>query len=181
MTLALSADEVRAALTDAHRAVLGAIVAAPLAWTAAARLADRFDEATIAALEVLDLVVRWPLPTEDVITLTEWGQFVLRVELDERFESISGCHVEVPFWVLLGKGSDAVVLPRYPREVRMPFPDKLPDRRPAPALLVDEVSGEPVTLLGGYTVRIDPKLKGAGGHPHPKAHAIDAYLYRSPR
>jgi hypothetical protein len=177
-----TADELRASLTDTQRAVLAAVVAAPLAWINLARLSDRFGASTIAELERLDLVVRWTLPTEDCMTLTPWGEFLLHVEIDERFRTVSGCTVEVPFWVEAGKKSESVMLPKYPKQVGLPFPDRIPDPRPEPEVLVDEASGEPVILFAGdgsgYTIRIDRRLKGAG--PTKKSGATDRYLYRPP-
>lgn len=167
------ADQVRAALTDDHWAILRTIVGNRVAWTAWDRLESRYGADLLEELQWLDLVTRWTLATlEDVVTLTEWGQHVLDVELDERLEVVLGYHVEVPYWVEAGKQSAAVVLPRYPKEVRMPFPELAPAPDPIPVpidpltgkpLVTDEESGEPVTLLG-RSVTIDPRLKGA---PHP--------------
>ena len=172
-----TADELRASLTDPHRALLDAIVAAPLAWTLISRFSSPDAEFAINQLEELDLVVRWSLPAGDVVTLTPWGAYVLRVEIDERFATVEGFTVEVPSWVLEGKADGPIVLPRYPREVRMPFPDRVPDRRPAPEVLTDE-TGKPVELFG-MAIPIDPRM--GGKHPNASTQAaIDRYLYRSP-
>jgi len=159
-----SAGEVREALTADQARALDVIVLAAEAWTTIAALAlEDVADATLAELVGLELVERWDPPLagpgmrEELATLTPWGAYVLGVEIDERMTVEDGDAIEVPFWVMRGKGSDCVVLPKHARECCLPFPELVPDRESEPEdaevdveprYLIDPWTEEPVAIWG---------------------------------
>jgi hypothetical protein len=160
------ATQVRGALTVDQWAALEAIVEGEEAWSSVTALElSGVAGDTIAELLALDLAARWeplvgPGLKEDLVTLSEWGAYILGVEIDERMEVEDGAELEVPFWVMEGKGSDCVVLPKHARGCRLPFPELVadpvsqPDPMMAPKYLLDTWSGEPV-MIWGHPVLID--------------------------
>ena len=161
------ADQVREALGDRSRAALEAIVVAPEAWSSvpALELAG-VTEADVDELVALGLAVRWRprvgKTVEDLVTLTAWGAYLDRVEIDERMQLGDEQQViEVPYWVGVGDGSAHVVLPKHARGYRIPFPELIEDPAPGPDVLLDEMTGEPVLLWGRpIPLRSDRRRRG---------------------
>jgi hypothetical protein len=89
---------------------------------------------------------------------------VCGVEIDEPLIIVQdGAELEVPRWVDAGAGSTSVTLPKYARSYRLPFPERIEDPHPGPEdlvdslepeYLIDEWTGEPITLFGGYPIEV---------------------------
>lgn len=188
------ANAVWATLSPTERAALEVIVEGHVpprprvtkhreAWRTPDQLREAgVDEETADELVRRKLAVRWGPPmvgrsgAEGLITLTPWGAFVASVEMDERYviDFETGIELEIPFWAERGKTSTCVVLPDRAREYRMLFtelfadPESAPDPNlfdaPEPRYVLDEWSGEPITLFAGDEVpRDDGHLRGGLG------------------
>ncbi len=162
-------------LEDAQRAVVLAVVAAPEAWSRAEDLALAFGPEVVTALIGLGWLDLWQRPDYTAITLTPIAAVRLKVRIVEHWAtapkdkddpSPGRCVAEMPGWRDESTPERAVKLPRHAHEVELPFPELVPDHRPGPELLIDEVSEEPVRLFQdalrprGVTVVIDRRIRG---------------------
>jgi hypothetical protein len=115
-------------------------------------------------------------------TLTPWGAAALGVVLVEHweYETVVEQHfagprkpservcvrraVELPRWGDAEQERDRerrrvpLKIPPRARMQALTFPDRVADPALGPDLLLDESSGAPVTLCGGYPITIDPRL-----------------------
>lgn len=151
---------------EEEQLVLVTILRSRRAWVSGldGLLVDRLEEA--------GMVIRWAtdigghdLEGGPYVTLTPWGAEQLGVELRER-HCVRWVHepdhhervlIEEPHWVKAGLPQRSFVLPRQAQQCGLEYPELVPDPSPGPEYLVDE-EGTEVTLLGGYKVKIDPRL-----------------------
>lgn len=155
-------------VTEEGRACLEAIRHGREAWSEATALeAAGHSPATLEALEADGLVERWPLAEPgEVWTLSPFAAAeLLGVRLEERLEFHQGDVVEVPYWVELGRPEWPVRLPRSGQEFCSLAVEKAVDPSPpVDEVLLDDFSGEPITLFAGDDApRIDGHLRGGLG------------------
>jgi hypothetical protein len=126
-------------------------------------------------------------------TLTPWGASALGVVLVEHweYETVAEHHydgpnrppdrvqvrraVELPRWDDAERERDRerrhapLKLPPRARMHPLTFPEQVMDPAPGPDLLLDQTSGAPVTLCGGFPITIDPRLGRRRPSPRPKS------------
>jgi len=112
-------------------------------------------EATIRSLitqhRVWGWLALWCRGKAELVTLTPWAAAQLDSEIDER-----GADDE-PFWVRCGQWQHPIHLPRQRSTVRMDFVKEFEEADRRPVYLLDEFTGEPVSLLGRL-VKIDRRM-----------------------
>jgi hypothetical protein len=151
--------------------VLRAILQGRAAWSSDASLRREHGEGALSALHAEGWIAPWTIDLAGrpvrprCWTLTSWAAAEIGVELDER-PCPPGEDAGVPYWVESGDASGPFLCRTVPGQVRIRFPERVPDPRPAPGVeyLVDVESGattedpELAAKVLGVPARIDPRL-----------------------